>query len=205
MHEKTINCKTVFSGRLLKVDLLEVELESGIRSTREIVRHPGAVAVLARAPDGRLVFVRQFRKPLEAVTLEVVAGTLKPGEDPELCARREVHEETGYDVAAIQSLGIIVPAPGYTDERLYVYSAALRPSARAARPDEDEKLEVVRLSAAEFETRIARGEIIDAKTLSAWLLDGIHGAGRRPAGPKTGKAAGRAAKGSKGRAANAGD
>jgi len=90
MKEKTIKSRTVFKGRLLKIDVLDVEVEPGRRSIREIVRHPGAAVVLARRPDGMFIFVRQFRKPAEKIILEVVAGGLEKAESPVACARRDV-------------------------------------------------------------------------------------------------------------------
>jgi ADP-ribose pyrophosphatase len=170
MKEKTLKTSTVFSGKLLKVEVLDVELESGVKSRREIVRHPGAVAVLAERPDGKFVFVRQYRKPIEQELLEMVAGTLDFGENPDACARRELKEETGYDAAELKKLGVIALAPGYSDERLHLYYAKLVPARGTEDPDEDEHLEVVCLTAAEFERLIRKGEIEDSKTLAAWLL-----------------------------------
>lgn len=170
MHEKTLSSKTVFDGRLLKLDVLEVELEPGTRTVREIVRHPGAAVILPQLPDGRFVFVRQFRKPLETELVEVVAGTLDPGEDPADCAARELREETGYDAGEFRKLGVIFPSPGYTDERIHVYYARLLPARRESSPEKDEKLNVVYLAAERVEEMISNGEIGDAKTLAAWLL-----------------------------------
>lgn len=170
MHEKTLSRKTAFQGRLFNVEVLDVELECGTRSFREIVRHPGAVAVLCRLPDGRFGMVRQFRKPVEKEVLEIVAGTLDPGEPPDDCARREVREETGHAVLALTKLGVIHPAPGYTDEALHMYFALLDANPGRLDPDEDERIEVEYLSEEEIETQIARGDIHDAKTLSAWQL-----------------------------------
>ena len=170
MIEKTLSRKTAFRGRLLRVDVVNVELESGVRSTREIVRHPGAVVVLAQRPDGRFVFVRQYRKAIEKHLLEAVAGTREPGERPTVCARRELREETGYAAEKLIRLGVLYPAPGYTEEMLHVYFARLGLRRQALNPDEDEKIETVCLTAERFERMIAGGRIADAKTLAAWLL-----------------------------------
>ena len=121
-------------------------------------------------PDGRFVFVRQFRKPLERVMLETVAGKLEPGEDPEECARREVMEETGYRAGESAKLGVIYPSPGYTDETIHVYHVKLIPEMVTAGGDEDEDLEVVHLTSAEIEEMVASGDIEDGKTLAMWLL-----------------------------------
>ncbi len=170
MHEKTITTKAGFHGKLLHVDVLEVELGPGERATREIIRHPGAAVILAQLDDGRFVLVRQYRKAIERETLEVVAGTLHRGEDPVVCAHRELHEETGYAARELIRLGAVVPAPGYTDERLHMFFARLKPEQGAQQPDADETVSVAYATAAEIESMIVDGTIEDAKTLAAWLL-----------------------------------
>jgi len=170
MGERTVGSRRVFDGRLLRVDAVEVELDSGRRTVREIVRHPGAVAVLARLTDGRFVFVRQFRKAADRPLLEIVAGTLEPDEDPRACAARELGEEAGCRADDLVAIGSIFPSPGYTDERIHLYYATVQPDPAGPAPDEDEEIDVVRLSEADVEARIGAGEITDGKTLAAWLL-----------------------------------
>ncbi len=169
MQEKTLNTRRVFEGRVLTLEVQEVELADGTRSTRELVRHPGAVVVLARRADGRFLFVRQYRKAVERVMLEAVAGTREPDEDWAPCAARELGEETGHRAVSLRPLGRLVPAPGYTSEVLHVFYADAEPGTDA-RPDADERLETVALTADEIEALIARGALEDAKTLAAWLL-----------------------------------
>jgi ADP-ribose pyrophosphatase len=168
MNEKTIEVKTVFKGRLLTVEVLTVELESGVHSTRDIIRHRGAVAILARLPDGRFVLVEQFRKPIESEMLEVIAGCREAGEAPETSARREVEEETGYAVATLHPLGAMIPAPGYCDERLHLYFAELGAARRIAAPDDDERISVHLLTRVELDALIASDAIEDAKTIICW-------------------------------------
>lgn len=173
MNEKTVNSQLAFDGRLLKLDVLEVELDNGRRARREIVRHPGAVAIWARAPDGRFVFVRQFRKAIEQELLEIVAGTLEIGETPEACARREIREETGYAVKTLTPLGFIFTAPGFCTERIFLFYAELvggpdSPGGREAAPDPDEHLDVVLLDEAAWKAMMSRGAVQDAKTWAAW-------------------------------------
>ncbi len=170
MKEKTIHSRRIFSGRLLKLDLLEVARADGLRARREVVRHPGAVAIWVRAADGRFVFVRQYRKALESHLLEIVAGTREPGEAARRSALREVREETGYAVQRLLSLGHLHAAPGFCDERLDLFFAQLSAGKSRARPDADEALEVVFLSRQQFEQQLAAGQIHDAKTLAAWAL-----------------------------------
>jgi ADP-ribose pyrophosphatase len=170
LHEKTLSSRIRFQGRIVRLETQEVELENGRTAYREIVRHPGAVCVLLRAPDGRFVLVRQFRKPVERILLEVVAGLRDGDEDPEACARREVKEETGYDVARLQRLGLIHPTPGYVDEAITCYYAEAVGERGEHDFDEDERLEVVALAEAELAGRIRAGDVSDGKTLAAWAL-----------------------------------
>jgi len=170
MIEKTVRRARMFTGRLLNLEVLEVELEPGRVARRELVIHPGAAVIIAQLPDGRYVFVRQFRKAIERELLEAVAGTLAPGEDPTACAARELREETGYRHRKLQKLGIIYPAPGYSTEILHVFYALLDPEREAVDPDEDEKLTVVLVTGERFEKMIAAGQVEDSKTLAAWLL-----------------------------------
>ena len=167
MPEKTIHSVREFSGQLIQLDVLEVELENGRRTRREIVRHPGAVAIWARVPDGRFVFVRQFRKAIEQELLEVVAGTREAGETPEACARREIREETGYTVKTLAPLGFIFTAPGFCAERIAIFYAELAKNGPAD-PDPDECLDVVLLDEAAWKAMMFCGAVQDAKTWAAW-------------------------------------
>ncbi len=170
MNEKTISIEPIFSGRLLTLETQQVELEPGVRAYREIVRHPGAIAAIARVPDGRFVFVRQFRKPIERDLLEIIAGRNEPDESPESGAAREIKEETGHEVVSLHSLGNLYPSPGYTDELIHLFFAELSAEASAQNGDHDERITVEYLTAEEFESLLTGGIIEDAKTLSAWLL-----------------------------------
>ncbi len=174
MKEKTIHSDLVFSGQLIRLEVLDVELEDGTRSIREVVRHPGAVAVLACRDDGTLILVRQYRKAVEQHMLEVIAGTLHKGEDPAVCARREVEEETGYQVQELKSLGDLYPSPGYVDERIVVYFAMVEPGDGSGQQDHDERVEAVELSHEEVAKLILAGGITDAKSLAVWTLYSLH-------------------------------
>ena len=170
MTEKVLDTKTAFSGRLISLDVADVEMDDGKQAVREIVRHPGAVAILGCVPDGRFVLVRQYRMPVEKTTLEAIAGTLHAGEDPQECAKRETREETGHDVTSLTKLGMIYPSPGFCDEQIHLFSAALSGERSEQSTDEDEKVDTAYLTHEEVEQRIVDGRICDAKTLSAWLL-----------------------------------
>ena len=167
--ERTLKSERVFEGRLLQVDVLEVAVEGGRRSRREVVRHPGAAAVWAQTTAGRFVFVRQYRKAAERSFLEIVAGLREPGESAADCARREVREETGFAVSSLRPLGAIFTTPGYCTERIDIFAAQLGERG-PAQPDADERLEVVLLDAREWLAMMARGVVQDAKSLAAWSL-----------------------------------
>jgi ADP-ribose pyrophosphatase len=170
MYERTLSSERVFSGRILSLDLLEVELEDGTRAQREIVRHRGAVGAVCRKSDGDFIFVRQFRKAIGDYCLEVVAGLLEADEDPSDCARREVMEETGYAVARLVKLAAVTLSPGYSSEYIHLFYAELDPVAGGQQLDDGEHVELVELAGDEFDAMLARGEVLDGKTLAAWLL-----------------------------------
>ena len=170
MEEKTTGSRCGFAGRLLTVDVVDVQLPDGRTSVREIVRHPGAVVILPQRPDGRFVFVRQYRKAVEAALVEAVAGTLDPGENPARCARRELLEETGHRAENLLPLGELVPAPGYTSERLHAFHASVDADPRPQATEEDENIECVLATEEDVERWIDSGDLVDAKTLAIWML-----------------------------------
>ncbi|MDF7807201.1 NUDIX hydrolase [Pontiellaceae bacterium B12219] len=170
MYEKNLSRKTVYEGLIINVELLDVELENGRKSKREIVQHGVAVAIIPQLPDGRFVFIRQFRKPMERICFEVVAGNCDPGESEAESASRELKEETGYDFQILELLGPIFPSVGYCTERIDVFFATVSDTLGATSFDEDERIETVLLSEAEMDERIRNGGVADAKTLAAWML-----------------------------------
>ena len=167
--EKALGVTRMYSGRIIDVDLVDIELPDGRRAQREVVRHGNAVAILARRPDGKFVFVKQYRKAAEEALVEVIAGGLEPGEDPEAGARRETAEETGYDVTSIRFLTTIICTPGYCEERIHVYFAEITGEPHAQDQDPDENVHPLVLSAEEVDDAIRAGTIFDSKTLSAWM------------------------------------
>lgn len=169
MYEKTVGSKTVFKGRILSVDVLEVELPDGRRSSREIVRHGVAVAVIARRRDGQFVFIRQFRKAMERVCFELMAGNCDPGEESEAAAVRELKEETGYTPDSIRFLAPIYPSVGYCTERIDIFYADVHEPGETDF-DSDENIETILLTEKEMDALIRTGEVQDAKTLAAWAL-----------------------------------
>jgi ADP-ribose pyrophosphatase len=170
MHEKILRATTVFDGKLIHVETRDVELEDGRRAYREVVRHPGAVALIVRRSDGAFVFVKQFRSGIQRIMLEVVAGLLDPGEAPETAAVRELREETGYVARSLVPIGEVYPTPGYVDERIVLFAAEVDAAPASRELDHDERIEVVTLSADAFRALLRTGDVQDGKTLAAWAL-----------------------------------
>lgn len=170
LTEKTLSIKRVFQGRALTIDEATIEMPNGRRSTREIVRHRGAAVILGQRPDGLFVLIRQYRRSIAQAILEIVAGCLEEGETPETGARREMEEESGYTVTALEKIGVIVPCPGYSEERLHLYYAKLSQEPRPQRPDFDENLEPVIMTAADIDAALDSGELIDGKSIALWLM-----------------------------------
>ena len=168
LTEKTLDVSRVFDGRLVHLEVLDVLLPDGRKACREIIRHCQAVAILARRPDGRFIFVRQYRKPIESVLLEVIAGCMEEGETPEECARREVAEETGYEVTSLRKMTTIATSPGCCDELLHLYYAELTGKAHEQHLDQDENVLAQEMTEDEVARAILDGSIWDAKTICAW-------------------------------------
>jgi len=163
--EKTLASREMFAGRLLRLRVDEVQLDNGRVSSREIVEHPGAVAIMAFTPDGQLVLVKQYRKAAERLTVEIPAGTLERGEDPWDCAARELKEETGYSASALQSVCSFYTAVGFCTELLHLFVAQdLQAGEQAA--EEDEDIEVLSVPVAEAIDMIRDGAIVDSKTIA---------------------------------------
>ena len=170
MAERTIASRRAFDGRLLRVRIDEVALGDGRQTRREVVEHPGAVAILPW--DGeRLTLVRQWRHPAGRALLEVPAGTLDPGESPETTARRELAEEVELAAGSWERGPAFFTAPGFCTEYLTVFLATdIHPDTTSSH-DDDEELEPVSLTLDEALEAIDRGAIEDAKSLVAilWL------------------------------------
>ncbi len=168
-HEKTVSTKNIFEGKVVKLELQRVELCNGKLAEREIIRHRGGVAILPITEDNHVILVRQFRKPYDEELLEVPAGKLEKGEEIEICAQRELKEETGHTAERITYLYTMYPSPGYTDEKIYIYKAEGL-SEGDMELDEDEFLNVEKYSLTEAAEMVRNGEIKDAKSAIAILL-----------------------------------
>ena len=166
--EKKKSGKTVYDGRIIKVDVDTVELPNGKEALREVVRHNGGVALLPITEDNEIIFVKQFRYPYEEELLEIPAGKLEVGENPYEAGVRELREETGAVATDISSLGVMYPTSGYCAEKIYLYSATGL-SFFEQDLDEDEFLNVVKIPYDKAMEMIINGEIKDGKTQIAVL------------------------------------
>lgn len=169
LTEKKINSTLVFDGDLLKVHKDSVLLPNGKTATREWIKHPGAAAVVPVLADGRIVMVKQYRYPVGKVTLEIPAGKLDLNEAPEICARRELKEETGFEASVLEKLSAIGTTMAFSDEMIHLYIATDLTKGESC-PDEDEFINTVALTPEEIQELILDGGIYDAKTVAALLL-----------------------------------
>ncbi len=168
MVGKIISSEEVYRGRAISVKREEILLPSGKRIYRESVIHCGASAILPLKEDGKIIMVKQYRHPVGEVLLEIPAGTLKPGEDPRVCAARELEEETGYRAGNLVHLVTIYPSPGYSSEILHIYLAEnLKRGLQA--PEIDEDISVAEMTLDDVLKGIENGEIKDSKTITAIL------------------------------------
>jgi ADP-ribose pyrophosphatase len=168
LNERVIHSEPAFLGRLVKLYVETVELPNGQQAVREIIRHPGAVAMVPLLPGGEVVLVQQFRHAAGKIMLEIPAGTLEPGEEPFAAAARELQEEVGYKPGQLERLGGEFTAPGYTSELIHLFLATDLEVSRLAQ-DTDEFLEPVILPFDEALGRVERGEIQDGKTIIGLL------------------------------------
>lgn len=166
--EETISSKTVYRGRLLHVLEDAVRLPDGGNSTREYIRHPGAVMMVPVLDTDTIILVRQYRYPLRRHFYELPAGKREPGEEPLVTARRELREECGYEAAEWRHLASVHPCIGYSDEAIELYLArGLTPVGQAT--DDEEFIEVVPLRLAEALEWVRDGRITEAKAVIGLL------------------------------------
>lgn len=164
-EEKTLLEKKQFAGKFIQVSTYDVEISTGEKGIREVVHHPGGVVVAAQK-DNSLLMVKQFRYPVKEALLELPAGRLEIGEDPDLAIKRELEEETGYIAKTWKSLGFIYTSPGICTEKLYLYYATDL-KFKKKKPDDGEIIEAYEYNISEISDMIENGQINDAKTICA--------------------------------------
>ncbi|WP_313461545.1 NUDIX hydrolase [Achromobacter sp.] len=175
--ETLVTSEAPYEGSFLKIRRDTVSLPNGTTATRDSVVHPGAVVVIPLLDDGRVLLERQFRYPIGRVMTEFPAGKLDPGEDPLVCGKRELLEETGYTADQWAHAGALHLAIAYSTEIIHIFFArGLRPGPRQL--DQDEFLDVISADPAELLAACSKGEVTDAKTLTCvlWMQNVLSGA-----------------------------
>jgi ADP-ribose pyrophosphatase len=168
---ETLSSRRGFDGAWVHVRVDEVRLPTGRVATREVVEHPGSVAIVGVTSDGNVLLLRQSHHTIGRTLLGIPAGTLEPGETPEACARRELIEETGYRAGRLTQLAAYYTSPGYTDERLTIFHAADCEPA-GGEIDLDELIRLTPIPLANVSRLLAPGadQLEDAKTLIGLLI-----------------------------------
>jgi len=156
--------KEVYRGRIVNLVVDDITTDHGINTIREVFQHPGGAAVVPVLPGGDVLLVRQFRYPMQEVLLELPAGKIDAGEPPEETAARELSEEVGFKAGRLTKIAECYSTPGFCDEKLHIYLAEDLTPVQAI-GDDDEDLEVVRLTRAELQEHLQNGRFRDAKTI----------------------------------------
>jgi len=165
-REEVLSSKVVYNGRAVRLRVDRVKLPSGRETSRDVVEHPGSVAVLPMLMNNCVLLIRQYRHAVGKVIWEIPAGTMESGETPERCARRELEEETGYRAGSCELLFDLYPTPGYSAEQMHVFLArGLK--ATEGELDEDEIISVKPVMIGRALQMIRRGQIDDGKTIAA--------------------------------------
>lgn len=168
-REDTISKEELYNGKIISLETHQVELIDGKSAFREIVRHPGGVCILARDEEGKILLVKQFRKPMEEAYLELPAGKLEKDLTPDENALKELEEETGYKCRSLKRLGAFATSPGYSDELIHLFVAEGLTLGKIG-GDDDEFIDLVRLTDEEFRDGIEKGKIKDLKTVACYTL-----------------------------------
>jgi ADP-ribose pyrophosphatase len=165
---KILSSKVLYKGHIFGVRRDEVLEPTGLRTTREVITHPGSVVVMPVLPDRRIILIRQYRHAARQFLWELVAGRIDPGESVRQAAARELIEETGYRAKRLRVFLDLFPTPGFLEERMYILLAeGLTPG--VAEPEEDEKIVAKAYTRAELEKMIQRGVLRDAKSIAGLL------------------------------------
>lgn len=167
-EEKVLSSDSIFEGRAVNLRVDTVQLPSGRKTTRETVEHRDCVAIVAIDVDGNVLLVKQYRHPIEKELLEIPAGGIDPGEDPETTVRREMQEETGYLPRNVEKLGGFYSAPGYCTEYLHLFLVTDLVSSQLYAED-TESIRLLKIPVTEITDLISSGSICDAKSIAGLL------------------------------------
>ena len=165
---KVLSSTKIYEGPVFGIRRDEVIEPSGVRTTREVITHPGSVVVLPVLPDGRIVLIQQYRYAARQYLWELVAGRIDPGETPKEAAARELIEETGFRAKRLRVFLDVFPTPGFLEERMFILLAEGL-TAGEAEPEEDEKIISRAYSRKQLEEMIRGGKLRDAKTIAGIL------------------------------------
>ncbi len=172
-EEETVQSRRIYTGRTFKLLKDKVRLPNGVITAREVVDHPGAVAIVPLIDNKSVILVRQYRYAVKDTLWEIPAGTIEPGEQPLACAKRELAEETGYRAGSFELLFECYLAPGYSSEKITMYLAK-KLSAENAKNDEDEIIYAQSFEVSKALRMIIQNKIRDAKTISGLLFTTIR-------------------------------
>lgn len=162
--EKIITSKNIYDGRIVKLDINEVELPNGQIAKREVVSHKPGVSIVAIDDKNNFIFVKQFRSGIGDELIEIPAGLVENGENPKSAARRELQEEIGYDCSNLELLCSFYPSPGFCNEVTYIYLATNLIKSSLPK-DEDEFIELIRIPMAEIKGLYNKEYTVDGKTI----------------------------------------
>ena len=165
-----LSTRRVYDGKVLALDVDEVQEPGGVRATREVVRHRGSVAALPVNEDGSMILVRQYRYAVDEALWELPAGRLDAGETPEAGIQRELREEIGQRAESLEKIGFFYTTPGFCDEAMHLFRATRLVDDRKD-ADDDERIEIGAFTVAELREMVASGAIREGKTLVAVLLE----------------------------------
>lgn len=168
---KVIKSDILFSGKVFDLKVDEIQYDTtGNTGRREVAIHPGGAVVVAVTDENKIVVVKQFRYPFKESVLELPAGKLDDNEDPQICATRELTEETGYTAGKVTKLGHIYTTPGFCNEILHIYLAENLTPGDHNREEGEEGMEVFEFTIDEIKEKIANGELVDAKSISGIMM-----------------------------------
>lgn len=168
----TMKCEhKSFKGKILNVYVKKTRLPNGYVASLEIVEHPGAVLIVPFLDKNKIIMLKQFRPVIDTYIYELPAGTLEKGESPAYCARREIIEETGYKSSKLTKLGLIIPVPGYSTEKIFIYKAENLSETKRLH-QADEVISILIMNKKEIKHLFKSGKIVDAKTISALCMCG---------------------------------